>query len=197
MAQIDERGSAMPGKFYYGFKRFLARVGILAIMLAVVAFFAYVYVLPTVSPEVITNPKRIMESPERQRIYEITDEFIGTYAYVQWKSDVVLIGSEEWLRSTLETLRADKASFSRLDPLQTEGRVVKAYNNLVDMEIRLLRQYADLYQMEIQPDSDDVGIGEIEIQWDQLLAYYEEFKAADAEYQAQLNLDQPSGAGEG
>ena len=74
---------------------------------------------------------------------------------------------------------------------------MKAYNNLVDMEIRLLRQYADLYQMEIQPDSDDVGIGEIEIQWDQLLAYYEEFKAADAEYQAQLNLDQPSGAGEG
>ena len=177
----------MPGKVYYGFKKFLACVGILAIMLGLVAFFAYVYILPTASPEIITNPRRIVEAPERQRVYEITDEFINTYAYVEWKSQLMEIGSEEWCRSALETLETDKASFSRLDPLHTEGDVTKAYDELVYMEIRLLRQYVDLYSREPDPGADDVGIGELAIQWDRLLECYEAFKAADAEYQAKFD----------
>ena len=186
MMRTGGRDLSMAGEVYYGCKRFFAKVGILAIMLAVVAFFAYAYILPSVSPEIITNPKRLVEAPERQRVYEITDEFINTYAYVELKSELCLIGSEEWLRSTMATLQADKVSYTRLDPLQTEGLMTKSYNELTDMEIRLIRQYLRLYEIEVAPDAEDVGMGDCAIQWDHLFACYDAFKAADAEYQAQL-----------
>ena len=63
--------------------------------MAVIAFFAYVYILPTASPEIITNPRRLVEAPERQRIYEITDEFVNTYAHVELASQLESVGSNE------------------------------------------------------------------------------------------------------
>ncbi len=181
----------MPGKAYYSFKKFLAKVGILAIILAVIAFFAYVYILPTASPEIITNPRRLVEAPERQRIYEITDEFINTYAYVERTSQLEAVGSEEWVRSTLQTLETDKASYSRLDPLRLEGDISKTYKELVETEIRLLKRYVRLYEMERAPD-EDISIDGTSTIWDYLFTCYDAFKTADAEYQAQLDQKEAS-----
>ena len=193
----------MAKKAVYTVKKVLSVLAILAVFLGFIAAGIYLYILPTVDLDAISNPGKILESPERERIYQITDEFISTYNGVTTHSELVSVGSKEWLDNALETLQNDQYSITKYDPLHTQGSVMDAYNELTDWEIKMLRMYIRLYNAEPEDgweteleriaydapagtNPEDMEYMSHEDQWNKLIDCYDAFKAAESDLQASL-----------
>ena len=193
----------MAKKAAFKVKKAISTLAILAVFLGFVAAGVYLYVLPTVDLDILSNPAKIAESPEREHVYQITDEFISTYSGVTSQSELFAVGSGEWLNNALDTLQDDRKSIAKYDPLHTQGAIMDTYNDLTDWEIKLLRLYVELYYEETDEDTEamlgqyaysapagtrpeDMDYMTYEDQWNKLITYYDAFKAADAEYKARL-----------
>ena len=193
----------MAKKAAFTVKKVISVLAILAVFLGFIAAGIYLYVLPTVDLDALTNPGKIVESPERERVYQITDEFISTYSSVTNYSELVSVGSKEWLENAMKTLENDQESITKYDPLHMQGTFIDKYNGLVDWEIKLLRLYVDLYNREPEDGweaelghyaydapagtkPEDMDYMSYEDQWNKLYTQYDAFKAADSELKASL-----------